>query len=177
MKLKLIATAILLSTGLAQALENFNQPFTLSCEGSEGIMFFEQTSKGISYAVVVGDVHTSGFVQPYLEYDGKFEQGGATIIDPSYEHGKFWLSVHATHGYKKNIPEHYECMATRVVGKCIWHKVRAYDINVSDDYVNAMVDMTDKKNVTFMSIDVPGQEMITTLGENTQCTLETPLVH
>src|SRR4051812_36856092 len=101
-----IATAILMSAGFAQALENFDQPFTLNCQGSKGSIFFEQNSKGIAYAVVTDGVHTSGFVQPYLEYDGKFEQGSATIIDPSYEHGKFWLSVHAAHGHKKYIPEH-----------------------------------------------------------------------
>ena len=170
-KLNWILAILLLNQGAAHAIESVPQPFTLSCQGELGDAFFQQTEKGISYSVNTEHKHFSGLVAPYLETGSCWEQGGASIIDPAYEHNKKWLSVSALHGHKQWHPAHKSCLPTRNLDSpCREIDVPGYYSNVPDVWLTLMVDITEPGKVKYMNLDIFEKEFAN-LGENVKCTL------
>jgi hypothetical protein len=150
----------------AHALE----PFALQCSGELGGASFKSDGKGIVFSVDKPGLHDSGYVFESAENGGHWQQASSSIIEPSYDKGKKWLSVSVLKGHLRWVPAHTVCMPTRVIDKCvIRHVDGAYDRPV-DTWYTLMVDITDG-NPKFMSLDVfePG---FAEIGANVNCTLE-----
>jgi hypothetical protein len=166
-----ILAAFVFYVGTAHAFDDVKVPFTLSCRGELGGAYFQQTDKGMIYSVDTEHKHFAGFVLPYAESGTKWEEGGASILDPAYEHNKKWLSVSALHGHKEWNPPHEDCMPTRSpVSPCVKIHVPGSFSNIPDEWVSLMVDITDPSTAKFMNLDIFEKEFAN-LGANVQCTL------
>lgn len=172
--MKTVLTSLLLLTAAlpAHALEEVKAPFTLHCQGEDGFVFFAQDEKGLHYEVSIEGNQQKGFVLTY-QVDGlTWQQGSATIIEPTYQKSK-WLSVSAIHGDKVWHPPSTGCMATRNPdGPCVPVEKPGYYSNKPTEWTNLMVDLSLPGKISFMSLDPVVGGAVKTLGANTSCSAE-----
>ena len=168
----ILITAILLSCGWAHAFEDITQPFELHCHGTEGFFDFEQTSSGINYNVNIPGQYFFGFVNPQINTVSHWEDSSAAYLEPADENNKKWLSVSISYGKKVWVPPSEGCMPTRNgEAPCLHITNPGYYSEVPDVWITALVDVSAPGHVDFMNLDFDKPSLITSLGNDSQCSL------